>query len=59
MEPDGVFTHGEKVRIKDLPGEWVFKAMNADGSVCVYGGPVYRKAFRNFPVDRVLRKAAK
>lgn len=59
MEPDEGFSFGEHVRIKDLPGEWVVQKINEDGSVCVYGGPVYRKAFRDFPVERLIRKERK
>ena len=49
-------TFGLRVRVADLPGEWVVKQLNHDGTVCCYGGPVYRKAFRGFPVERLLRK---
>jgi len=59
MEDKQGFAHGQRVRIKDLPGEWVVKKINDDGSICVYGGPVYRKAFRDFPVERVLTKESK
>lgn len=50
---------GEQVRIKELAGEWVVKGFNKDGTVSVYGGPVYRKAFRDFPLERILRKVKK
>lgn len=50
---------GLRVRVTDLPGEWVVKKINDDGSVCCYGGPVYRKAFRDFPVERLQRKDSK
>lgn len=59
MENHDELTFGMHVRVKDLPGEWVVKQINPDGSVCVYGGPVYRKAFRNFPVERIVRKDRK
>jgi len=50
---------GLRVRIQDLPGEWIVQKINDDGSVCCYGGPVYRKAFRDFPVERLQRKDSK
>lgn len=56
MEQQPAIEVGLRVRVRDLPGEWVVKKINDDGSVCVYGGPVYRKAFRDFPVERILRK---
>ena len=59
MENQPVFEFGARVRVKDLPGEWVVKMINSDGSICVYGGPVYRKAFRNFPVERIIAKDRK
>lgn len=56
MEEPPAIEVGLRVRVRDLPGEWVVKKINDDGSVCLYGGPVYRKAFRDFPVERIQPK---
>ena len=52
---------GMPVRIKDLRGEWKVQYMNLDGSVCCYGGTLYKKSFRNFPLYRIvpIRKRSK
>lgn len=59
MDNNEGFSPGDHVRVKDMPGEWVVRRVNDDGSICCYGGPVYRKAFRDFPVERLLRKDRK
>ena len=49
------FTDGDRFKVANLRGVFVFRGWNADGSVRCFGGVSGREKWRSFPVSAGLK----
>jgi len=49
------FTEGQEFKVRGKRGSFIFKGINADGSVCCYGGASGRGLWRNFHADQITK----
>ena len=52
-------TEGQEFRVRGQRGTFVFRGIDADGSVRCYGGPTGRGSWRNFRADAILKVVRK